>query len=386
MTLRSEYDAVVIGAGFGGIGAALSLAERGANVALLETLRYPGGCAGTFTRKGFSFEAGATLSSGFAEGQLFQRWIKHFALDVELEWLNPVIHFRSAHSHLDISPSREDLIEQFCALPGAPKEGIVQFFQHQKAVADALWRMLRPSLLPDGLCSVVHRVNRQLWPCDQDMNRSLTHVMGRYGIADFKPLKLYLDALCQSVQCNSTIAEAPFALYNGLLWTRDSTCDRWIGQARDRAVQSDLSAVETSRFQIVQNQLSRLGWGYLVHTRRGTYQQKHRLESSTHRDEAASAHRYPLAILGESPAERSRQGLGAAMFYLVAEGQISQKERQNIGNSSTMMTRPMEGNHVFCSTSSQHEKIAPMGSHTLTLSTHIPMSTLRSTNRKTCLY
>ncbi|HND32895.1 MAG TPA: FAD-dependent oxidoreductase, partial [Myxococcota bacterium] len=36
-------DVIVIGAGFGGLAAALSLAERGARVTLLEALTYPGG-------------------------------------------------------------------------------------------------------------------------------------------------------------------------------------------------------------------------------------------------------------------------------------------------------------------------------------------------------
>ena len=50
-------DALVIGAGFGGLGAALRLAEGGARVALCETLKYPGGCASTFERGGHRYGA-----------------------------------------------------------------------------------------------------------------------------------------------------------------------------------------------------------------------------------------------------------------------------------------------------------------------------------------
>ena len=59
-----DYDAIVIGAGFGGLGAALTLAESGLKVGLLEALNYPGGCASTFKRRGYAFESGATLFSG----------------------------------------------------------------------------------------------------------------------------------------------------------------------------------------------------------------------------------------------------------------------------------------------------------------------------------
>ena len=50
----------------------LGQAESGAQTLLLEAVKYPGGCASTFQRKGYHFEAGATLFSGFAEGQAVQ--------------------------------------------------------------------------------------------------------------------------------------------------------------------------------------------------------------------------------------------------------------------------------------------------------------------------
>ena len=46
------YDAVIIGSGFGGMAAGLQLAEAGAEVLLLEAVKYPGGCASTFEKKG----------------------------------------------------------------------------------------------------------------------------------------------------------------------------------------------------------------------------------------------------------------------------------------------------------------------------------------------
>ena len=62
-----DTEFLVIGSGFGGLGAALTLAEAGKQVLLCERLNYPGGCAATFQRKGIAFEAGATLFSGFGE-------------------------------------------------------------------------------------------------------------------------------------------------------------------------------------------------------------------------------------------------------------------------------------------------------------------------------
>ena len=59
-----DADTLVIGAGFGGLSAALHLADAGQRVVLCEALNYPGGCASTFRRDGLQFEAGATLFKG----------------------------------------------------------------------------------------------------------------------------------------------------------------------------------------------------------------------------------------------------------------------------------------------------------------------------------
>ena len=88
-------DTVVIGAGFGGLGAALRLAELGAKVVLCETLRYPGGCASTFSRSGYRFEAGATLFSGLGEGQLFSKWNEAFDLGLRFDLLDPLVELRT---------------------------------------------------------------------------------------------------------------------------------------------------------------------------------------------------------------------------------------------------------------------------------------------------
>ena len=53
----SKYDAVVIGAGTGGLSAALSLANAGKKVLLLEKHNLPGGCSSSFVRERFEFDA-----------------------------------------------------------------------------------------------------------------------------------------------------------------------------------------------------------------------------------------------------------------------------------------------------------------------------------------
>ena len=53
--------AVVIGAGFGGLAAAIRLGARGYHVTVLEKLDSPGGRASVFRQDGFTFDAGPTI-------------------------------------------------------------------------------------------------------------------------------------------------------------------------------------------------------------------------------------------------------------------------------------------------------------------------------------
>lgn len=65
--LPEAVDAVFIGSGMGALTAAADLASKGASVAVLESYIIPGGSSGWFERKGFRFDAGASMIFGFGE-------------------------------------------------------------------------------------------------------------------------------------------------------------------------------------------------------------------------------------------------------------------------------------------------------------------------------
>lgn len=60
----TDYDAIVVGAGNGGLTAALTLAGQGARTLLLERHNIPGGCATSFCRGRFEFEVALHQLSG----------------------------------------------------------------------------------------------------------------------------------------------------------------------------------------------------------------------------------------------------------------------------------------------------------------------------------
>src|SRR5512135_2942660 len=68
-SLMPDYEAVVIGAGNGGLTAALTLARKGRKVLLLERHNIPGGCATSFVRGRFEFEVALHQLSGMGTEQ-----------------------------------------------------------------------------------------------------------------------------------------------------------------------------------------------------------------------------------------------------------------------------------------------------------------------------
>lgn len=68
----NQYDAIVIGAGVGGLASALLLAESGKKVALFEKRLQPGGRIGSSQRDGFTVDFGVHLISRGEKGPLIQ--------------------------------------------------------------------------------------------------------------------------------------------------------------------------------------------------------------------------------------------------------------------------------------------------------------------------
>lgn len=386
MGVGGDFDAVVIGAGFGGLGAALQLAEAGARVCLLETLNYPGGCASTFTRQGYAFEAGATLFSGFGPGQLFDTLIRRHGIDVHVDLLDPMVRLRTPDSKLSIGPDRGSLRDQLIAY-GTPEAALDQFMAKQKAVADALWPLFDdPDLLPPlSLGRVWSHILRS--PCYAPLvpllGRTLGQLVNRLGLGTASVFRAYLDAVCQiTVQCSADEAEAPFAL---------STLDyyhRGTGHVRGGIGRLATGLTEALQRLGVEVQFSSRAKGL------------RRVEGHWLVDTRARSVRAPIVIANLLPqnlrgllgaeagdyrgldraASRVEAGWGAAMLYLVvAPPKGASQHALHLELVRDPKAPFTEGNHIFCSISgAEDEGRAPAGLRTITVSTHVPLERIRS--------
>ena len=66
--MRLIYDVAIIGGGIAGMATALRLQSRRLSTVVIEAHGQPGGCAGFFRRRGFSFDVGATTLVDFERG------------------------------------------------------------------------------------------------------------------------------------------------------------------------------------------------------------------------------------------------------------------------------------------------------------------------------
>ena len=380
-------DVLVVGAGFGGLGAAMGLAERGAKVMVCELLDYPGGCAGTFERKGLRFDAGATLSSGFAAGQLFDVWTRRYGLALPRTLLDPVVELRAPGLELAVCADRGVFVERMATLAGARGAAVRRFFAYQARVAEALWEVLGdPRLLPPlgalGVLAHVARIGRYL-PVARWVGRPLLAVLARFGVAEVAPLRLFCDAVCQiTVQCPADEAEAPFALatldyfFRGVAHVHGG-----IGElARGLAGALTGLGVEVCYHRPVRS-LTPEGSGWLVQTRRGPV-----------RARAVVANVLPQALRAMLPtpgralrrldrlAAAVETGWGAAMLYLQVRPPAGAPRQAHHLELIDDPSRPLiEGNHLFVSISGADEPgRAPPGYRVITVSTHLPAPYLRT--------
>jgi phytoene dehydrogenase-like protein len=389
---RFDHDVIVVGAGFGGLGAALTLAERGVGVLLLEALTYPGGCASSFSRHGWRFEAGATLFSGFGQGHVVRGWIERHGLDVQVQALDPSILFRLPGVEVAVPGTRAALVERFCGLPGAPVSGVRAFFDTQARVADALWALFDdPSLLPpfnaDMLLRHAGRIARYL-PIASLVGKPLLHVLRQHGVADFVPLRTYLDALCQiTVQTGVAHAEAPFALAaTDYAFRGTGHVHGGIGVLAAQLCEGIRRAGGEVRLASRASRIERWEDGWRVHTRGREVTARHvvcNLLPHGIRDLTGSSTPQLDALVG-----RVEEGWGAVMLYLGLRPDPSlPREAHHVELVQDPSQPLVEGNHLFCSVSGADEADrgpaaladAQLGAaRTATVSTHVEVARLRA--------
>ena len=139
---KNNFDAIIIGSGIGGLVTASQLAAKGAKVLVLEKYIIPGGSGGSFKRKGYTFDVGASMIFGFGEKgytNLLTRALKD--VNEKCETIpDPIQLEYHLPNNLCISVDRDydEFISKLSDLFPKEKEGIRKFYGTCKKVFDCL--------------------------------------------------------------------------------------------------------------------------------------------------------------------------------------------------------------------------------------------------------
>lgn len=379
--MHTDVDVVVVGAGFGGLGTALGLAERGLSVRLHEALTYPGGCASTFTRQGHRFEAGATLSTGLARGDLFGRWVDRYRLPVTLRWPDPVMTLRTPDLTLPLDRDRAAFRARLAALPGAPVAGLRAFFAEADRVAEPLWALfaaddLLPPWGPGALLRHASRLPAYL-PLLGVVGRTLADVLARHVLSGFRPLTALMDYLCQiTVQAPAAQADALFALAaTDYPWRGTGHVHGGMGALAQGLLDAGRGLGVDVRLADRVQGVVREGAGFRVSTRSGEVRARAVVLNQLPRDAAALAG-LPVDVRLQAPVD---EGWGAVMLYRVVQAgpdlPAEARHHMLVGDTSLPLC---DGNHTFLSVSAADETDrCPTGHRTVTASTHLRLDRVR---------
>ncbi|MBI1386075.1 MAG: phytoene desaturase [Rhizobiales bacterium] len=131
--------AVVIGAGFGGLAAAIRLLAKGYRVTLVERQQEPGGRAQVFERDGFRHDAGPTVITAPALfEELFELMGVRMADRVRLVPLDPWYRFRFPDgSVFNYGGTVEDTLAEIRRFEPADADGYLRLLEHSRKLYEA---------------------------------------------------------------------------------------------------------------------------------------------------------------------------------------------------------------------------------------------------------
>lgn len=131
-----DKKVIIIGSGFGGLGAAARLAARGYNVQLFEKQDKPGGRGYVFELDGFKFDAGPTvITAPFMFDDIFALAGRRRQDYVQFVPCNPFYRiFNHDGRHLDYNDDHHFILSQIEQWRPADKEGYERFMHHTKAI------------------------------------------------------------------------------------------------------------------------------------------------------------------------------------------------------------------------------------------------------------
>jgi phytoene desaturase len=154
---------IVIGSGFGGLGAAIRLAAKGHDVTIFEKRDQLGGRGYQYQIDGFKFDGGPTvITAPYMFDELFAAAGRRREDYFELIPLDPFYRiFDHQGNHFDYHHQMEDILAEIDRFNPKDKAGYQKFIKQTKAIFEALFPYTdQPFLTPGSMLKIVPDVMR----------------------------------------------------------------------------------------------------------------------------------------------------------------------------------------------------------------------------------
>jgi C-3',4' desaturase CrtD len=206
------YDVAIVGGGMAGMATALRLQARAYSTVVIEAHGQPGGCAGFFRRRGFSFDIGATtlvdFEPGGVGGELLESALLPTVSGENLPGYVAWLPDRTVMLHRDAGAWAD---ERLRSLGDEPAHR--DFWRLIDRLANAFWSASRVGVrMPIRDLADVVRALRSIGARNLPLVRYLGWTMGdalrAYGLYRDRPLVGLLSMLIEDT-VHSTVDEAP---------------------------------------------------------------------------------------------------------------------------------------------------------------------------------
>jgi phytoene dehydrogenase-like protein len=369
-----KYDVIIVGGGIGGLVAGGLLARSGARVLLLEQGVHVGGCAATFSHRGYRFDAGATIGCGFHRGGPMHWLAEQLHISWPLRPLPVAWEYCDGDLSLALDPARSSLLQRFPESLG--------FWREQGELADGLWDLSECllALYGQGRMRQAASLGACLLPRIKDVqllrlaSMSVAQWLKGHGLADNKLFCRFIDAqllisaqTARAADCNALFAVLALDL------PRRSPCvfDGGMGTVAELIGQAIGTYGGQVRLGEKVQSLTRQGERIReVVTEKGSYLAKEVVVNGSSATLALLLGKQPTSAGGGKVSDRT--AWGAFILHLGVENS-TMGERPG---DHLQLLRPesiglAEGNSLFLSASPSSDPTrAPSGKRALTLSTH----------------
>ena len=206
-----KYDVAVIGCGIAGMATAIRLQAAGKSTLILESHGQPGGCAGFYSKKGFSFDVGATTLVDFEPGGIGGELLKRVGLKMaESEPLDYQLWLpnKTIYLYRDKNKWHKERSEKLGDTPAHRA-----FWALMDKLANTFWKASRLGLkLPihsaADLLNAAKRIGIRDILLIRFLNYTVTDILKKFGLENDKELKAVLSMLVEDT-VNSTLDDAP---------------------------------------------------------------------------------------------------------------------------------------------------------------------------------